>query len=155
MSVPVEKMAKKSIGSLMRKKLSDITNSHSHSQQDNHHPIPLDTYPSDKDCIQQLLKVRTCPFPLPFFSILHLLLIIFLFPWILMQERATFIQLLAERKYPPILVVVITLKGFINCNFNWSPNFRECDIIENLGFEKIIKTGYFLLVEGETGFSLT
>ncbi|XP_061339925.1 SHUGOSHIN 2 [Gastrolobium bilobum] len=54
-------MAKRSIGSLMRKKLSDITNSHSHShyqsqsQEDNN---PLDPFPTDKDCIQQLLKIK-------------------------------------------------------------------------------------------------
>ncbi|XP_020214534.1 shugoshin-1 [Cajanus cajan] len=46
-------MAKKSIGSLMRKKLSDITNSTiPHSQQ-------LDTFPSENNSIQQLLKERT------------------------------------------------------------------------------------------------
>ncbi|TKY67159.1 Shugoshin-1 protein [Spatholobus suberectus] len=50
MSTRGEKMAKKSIGSLMRKKLSDITNVH--SQQ-------LDTLPSDNNSIQQLLKERT------------------------------------------------------------------------------------------------
>ncbi|XP_057451080.1 shugoshin-1 [Lotus japonicus] len=48
-------MAKRSsIGSLMRKKLSDITNSDHH-----HHLPPLDSFPSDQDCtIQQLLKER-------------------------------------------------------------------------------------------------
>ncbi|KAK7262251.1 hypothetical protein RJT34_29815 [Clitoria ternatea] len=61
-------MAKKSIGSLMRKKLSDITNTNSHSQQPEPYPFNH-TFPSDNnDSIQQLLK-----------------------------ERATLIQLLAER----------------------------------------------------------
>ncbi|ESW04323.1 hypothetical protein PHAVU_011G085600 [Phaseolus vulgaris] len=53
MNVPAEKMAKKSIGSLMRKKLSDITNNaNPHSQQ-------LHSVPSDDNSIQQLLKERT------------------------------------------------------------------------------------------------
>ncbi|XP_047180595.1 shugoshin-1-like [Vigna umbellata] len=54
MSMPAEKMAKKSIGSLMRKKLSDITNNanNAHSQQ-------LHSFPSDNNSIQQLLKERT------------------------------------------------------------------------------------------------
>ncbi|RDX88127.1 Shugoshin 2, partial [Mucuna pruriens] len=47
-------MAKKSIGSLMRKKLSDITNTDSHSHSPHHH-----TLPSDINSIQQLLKERT------------------------------------------------------------------------------------------------
>ncbi|CAI8616339.1 unnamed protein product [Vicia faba] len=47
------KMPKKSIGNLMRRRLSDITNS-SHSQQENNnHPLTL-----DNNCIQQLLKER-------------------------------------------------------------------------------------------------
>ena len=55
MSMQREKMAKKSIGSLMRKKLSDITNNTNPplSQQQ------LDTtLPSDNNFIQQLLKVN-------------------------------------------------------------------------------------------------
>ncbi|KAG5124550.1 hypothetical protein JHK82_031287 [Glycine max] len=55
MSMQREKMAKKSIGSLMRKKLSDITNNTNpnYSQQ-------LDTsLSSDNNSIQQLLKERT------------------------------------------------------------------------------------------------
>ncbi|WVZ03826.1 hypothetical protein V8G54_024632 [Vigna mungo] len=54
MSMPAEKMAKKSIGSLMRKKLSDITNNANNapSQQ-------LHSFPSDNNSIQQLLKERT------------------------------------------------------------------------------------------------
>ncbi|XP_027348250.1 shugoshin-1 [Abrus precatorius] len=54
-------MAKKSIGSLMRKKLSDITNINSHSQQYNnpHSLHDSDTFPSHHDSIQQLLKERT------------------------------------------------------------------------------------------------
>ena len=54
MSMQREKMAKKSIGSLMRKKLSDITNNTNpnYSQQ-------LDTsLSSDNNSIQQLLKVH-------------------------------------------------------------------------------------------------
>ncbi|KAI5388988.1 shugoshin-1 isoform X1 [Lathyrus oleraceus] len=47
------KMPKKSIGNLMRRRLSDITNS-SHSQQENNnHSLTL-----DNNCIQQLLKER-------------------------------------------------------------------------------------------------
>lgn len=53
MSVREDKMAKKSIGSLMRKKLSDITNTNTHSQQLD------DTFPSENNSIQQLLKERT------------------------------------------------------------------------------------------------
>ncbi|KAK7404795.1 hypothetical protein VNO78_05754 [Psophocarpus tetragonolobus] len=57
MSVRTEKMAKKSIGSLMRKKLSDITNnSHSHSHSQHLHTLPSQ---SDNNSIQQLLKERT------------------------------------------------------------------------------------------------
>lgn len=54
-----QKMTTKSIGSLMRKKLSDITNSHS-QQHHNNNNITLDTHPSvnSNNCIQQLLKER-------------------------------------------------------------------------------------------------
>ena len=54
-------MAKRSIGSLMRNKLSDITNLQAqpklsvHEVEDNQ----LEIFPSDnKDCIEQLLKVQ-------------------------------------------------------------------------------------------------
>ncbi|KAK7261299.1 hypothetical protein RIF29_27608 [Crotalaria pallida] len=56
-----DRMAKRSIGSLMRKKLSDITNSQ--YQEQTIHPTQqeneLDTcVVSDKACIQQLLKIK-------------------------------------------------------------------------------------------------
>lgn len=50
-----QKMAKKSIGNLMRKRLSDITNSSQTIQQENHNNY--NTLSLDNDSIQQLLKV--------------------------------------------------------------------------------------------------
>ncbi|QCD88129.1 Shugoshin [Vigna unguiculata] len=50
-------MAKKSIGSLMRKKLSDITNNANNAN--NAHSQQLHSFPSDNNSIQQLLKERT------------------------------------------------------------------------------------------------
>jgi hypothetical protein len=46
------KMAKKSIGNIMRKRLSDITNSSQSQHENNNQPISL-----DNNSIQQLLKV--------------------------------------------------------------------------------------------------
>ncbi|XP_028776238.1 shugoshin-1-like [Neltuma alba] len=53
-----EGMAKRSIGSLMRKKLSDITNSQPQPQLPNIEENLPENLPANKDCIEQLLKER-------------------------------------------------------------------------------------------------
>lgn len=74
-----EKMAKRSIGSLMRKKLSDITNSQPQPKLPTVEENLLQNFPTNNDSVEQLLKVQffccsVCfPFDcsLPFPSFLH------------------------------------------------------------------------------------
>ncbi|XP_054816387.1 SHUGOSHIN 2 isoform X2 [Prosopis cineraria] len=53
-----EEMAKRSIGSLMRKKLSDITNSQPQPKLPSIEENLPENFPANKDCIEHLLKER-------------------------------------------------------------------------------------------------
>lgn len=96
---------KRSIASLVRKKLSDITNSHPHPKLHTQPQKPHQTSPSHDILIQQLLKVQSFVTLLIVelvFSHFFFKKILLFHPQFLMQEKDALMQLLAEREYPSI-----------------------------------------------------
>lgn len=104
-------MAKRaSFGNVVLKKLSDITNLQTVKYTSTQDEKPMEISDSDKDKIDQLVKVWSYwvySFFFPLKSVTYFLKVGFLWFEFLNQERMSLLKLLAERKYSSVLLILV------------------------------------------------